>query len=251
MDVLPCVPKSYSLDDTAIELTNKEQGGVYTMRSSDPRAYQRWFEERMGESLLRAKREKVGIVYASVDKVPTFSVRTPLQMAVQIRKHHRDVMFEGRDDAPISMIVTTLAALSYNQIRGVYDTVEDVLGKMASHVKTEDGRYVILSPVDEDENYADKWNESPEKAVAFYDWLKQAKQELVLTPMSTSGIDKIGSGLKACMADGVVTRALSGYGKEVAVARKNENLYATASIGIVTSVARNAIPVQSHNFYGS
>ena len=251
MDVLPCIPESCQPDDTAIGLTNREQNGAYTMRSSDPKAYQKWFEEQMGESLLRAKRERVGVAYASVDKVPTFSVRTPLQMTVQILKHHRDVMFEGRDDAPISMIITTLAALSYDQTRGIYDTVEDVLGKMASHVKVEDGRFVIQSPVDEAENYADKWNESQGKAVAFFDWLDQVKQDLVYAPMSTSGIDEIGKGLKTCLADGVVTRALSSYGKEVCAARRKGDLYATASAGIATSVARSAIPVPSHSFYGS
>lgn len=160
-------------------------------------------------------------------------------------------MFEDRDDAPISMIITTLAVLSYDQTTGVYDTIEDVLGKMANHVRVEDDLFVIQSPVDEEENYADKWNESPGKALSFFDWLKQAKQDLVLNPMGTSGIDEIGKRLKGCLADGVVTRALGRYSKEVAAARRNGDLYATASTGIVASAVRNAMPVRNHSFYGS
>lgn len=86
MDVLPCTPDPSAASHTAITLTNREQGGGYATRSSDPRAYQEWFEKRMGDSLLHARQLAVGKVYASIDKVPTYAVSTPLQMVIRILK---------------------------------------------------------------------------------------------------------------------------------------------------------------------
>ena len=78
MDVLPCVPEVPDPGDAAIALTHKAGDGLYLRKSSNPRAYQEWFEGRMGESLIVAKRQELGVAYASVDKVPTFAVSTPL-----------------------------------------------------------------------------------------------------------------------------------------------------------------------------
>ena len=85
----------------------------------------------MGESLLEAKRKRLGAVFCSVDDVPTFAVRTPLQKSVQILKHHRNVMFEGLDDAPISIIISTLAAQAYDGEGGTYDAVIGILDRMS------------------------------------------------------------------------------------------------------------------------
>ena len=49
-------------------------------------------------------------LYAAVEDVPTYELKTPLQRAVQLLTRHRDVMFADNPDvAPISMILTNLA----------------------------------------------------------------------------------------------------------------------------------------------
>lgn len=52
----------------------------------------------------------------SVRAVPKYqSNKTPLQRAVQILKRHRDIMFAGDEDKPVSIIITTLAAKAYQE----------------------------------------------------------------------------------------------------------------------------------------
>ena len=172
-------------------------------------------------------------------------------MAVRIMKHHRDVMFEGREDAPISIIITTLAALSYDQTAGVFDTLADVLSKMDSHIDRSNGSYVIKSPVDERENYADKWNEDPRKARAFYEWLESARRDLVQAPLTLDGIDEIGKSLKGHLAERAVTSAITRLGEGLREARDGGRLYATAAAGITLSTTAGAVPVRSHTFYGA
>src|SRR5581483_3516093 len=65
--------------------------------------------------------------------VPRWRIRTPLQRAVQLLKRHRDVTFSDHlDDAPTSMIVTTLAGRAYG---GETDIAAALLG-LASGCQT-------------------------------------------------------------------------------------------------------------------
>ena len=251
MDVLPCAPDLTACSTTAITLTNREPNGAYTTRSSDPRAYQSWFERRMGDSLTRARRRVVGKGYASVDKVPTFVVSTPLQMAIRILKHHRDAMFEGRDDAPISIIITTLAALSYDQQAGVFDTVSGVLGSMSEHIRREGGLYIIENPVDSKENFADRWNTEPWKARAYFDWISAARHDLVDKPLGSAGIDVLSDGLKGPLSENVVSRAFSRFGDRMYAERQADALRYGTREGITLATSATTVAVPNHRFYGA
>ena len=52
-----------------------------------------------------------------------------LQRAVQIYKRHRDIFFEGKENAPISIIITTLAAHAFEKAvkERVYESEFDLL----------------------------------------------------------------------------------------------------------------------------
>lgn len=251
MDILPCTPDPAAPSETAITLTNREPNGSYTTRSSDPRAYQRWFEQRMGDSLTHARQRAVGKVYASVDKVPTFAVATPLQMAIRILKHHRDVMFEGRDDAPISIIITTLAALSYEQQAGVFDTVSDVLDSMESHIYIKGGLYIIANPVDPKENFADRWNTEPWKAEAFSNWVNAARNDLVDKPLTSYSVDVIADGLRGPLSKNVVNRALPRFGDRLYAERQSGMLRYGPKEGVTLAASATSTAIPSHRFYGA
>lgn len=114
-------------------------------------------------------------VCCSVDQVPTYVIRTPLQKAVQLLKRHRDVYFMDNDaDSPISIIITTLAAHAYSGEIDLYDALQHIR-KMPQYIEKRDNKYWIPNPTMTDENFADKWNESPSKAEAFQKWINQAQ----------------------------------------------------------------------------
>ena len=71
---------------------------------------------------LKAMLEKRAL--ASIDDVPTWERRTPLQRTIQILKRHRDVRFKDNCEfAPISMIITTLAAQAYQGEEDLYEAL--------------------------------------------------------------------------------------------------------------------------------
>lgn len=249
VDVLPCVD-DLRRGGTAVRLTHKDPvTGEYSDRYSNPRGYARWFEGRMGDSLIKAKRHYSGKVLCSVEDVPTFVVSTPLQKAVRILKHHRNLMFEGDDDAPISIIISTLSALAYGGEEGAYDAVARILNGMAAHIMGGPGRYWIPNPADEKENFAERWNEKPEKATAFFSWLDRAREDFCGL-VGIRGLDTIARSLESSCGKAITARTLNRYGECLREARGSSSLLASsAGLTYVTSTSARVVP--HHEFYGA
>lgn len=170
----------------AISITD-EKHPAYKITStewprSNPRGYLKWFRSRMQVAFDRRRQEiKLAEKRANVEEIPEYRVKTPLQSAIQILKRHRDMTYDGEpDNKPISIIITTLAALAYNQEGSIHQALFQILFTMDKHIQRDThGRAVILNPTDPLENFADKWREFPEREEAFYEWLQKARTDLV------------------------------------------------------------------------
>ena len=137
-------------------------------------------DSRMKDILLIEKRAFAAQNKTEIDKVPTYKMRTPLQKAIQLLKRHRDICFQNvSDDAPISIIITTLAAWAYNGEANVYEALCNILERMPQHIECRDGIYWVENPTMPEENFADKWNAAPNKRTAFMSWLGRARKELI------------------------------------------------------------------------
>lgn len=227
MDVVPALPngqrarnllESRGLDArwtaTAIAITDKESA-TYTAVTDDwprsnPKGYCEWFKSRMAAALERRKRMLAERVRASVEDIPDYKVRTPLQAAVMILKRHRDHTFEVRkEDRPISVIITTLAAHSYNGEETIGEALAVILAGMDKHILRHDNRYWIPNPTDPLENFADKWAEHPERATAFAEWLQKARTEFAAASRSTDKTfitETVGRGVGGSLADRAARR---------------------------------------------
>jgi hypothetical protein len=200
MDIVPCIPnaedqrillEARNLDtrfaDTAIAITDNENSDYYEITEdwprSNPRGYAEWFKSRMGDVFVRRREQilnemRAEGVTASVEDIPTYRVRTPLQSAIMILKRHRDSMFEDDPtDKPISIIISSLAAHAYQGEETIGFALLSILSRMEDAIEREGNKYVIRNPTDSLENFADKWEDHPERATAFFDWLQQARED--------------------------------------------------------------------------
>lgn len=195
MDVVPCVPnaerqrrllESYGHSSawfaTAVAITDNERWN-YTIVDEDwcrsnPKGYAEWFRQRMIVALNRRKRILAEAKKASVEDIPDYRVRTPLQASIMILKRHRDVRFAGKpEDRPISIILTTLAAHSYSGEESIAGALLSILTKMEQFIEFDGRKYIIRNPTDPLENFADKWETHPHRAEAFFSWLAQARAD--------------------------------------------------------------------------
>lgn len=201
MDILPAIPNAEGqrilleykgmdarFSESAISITDKDHlyYGMITddWPRSNPIGYCEWFKSQMAESFERIRKVlaeaeiKKGIITASVEDIPEYRVRTPLQQAIMILKRHRDDMFNDEPDIkPISIIITTLSAHAYDGEPDVGKALLGILERMENYIGYKDEQHVVLNPTDATENFADRWEEYPERRDAFFSWLKQARSD--------------------------------------------------------------------------
>jgi hypothetical protein len=210
MDVLPSIPASQTVMEKfahqgidarivreALEITDVTKPSYPIVhpdwQRSNPKGYALWFEQRMDISgaATRAKKSVFNrsmVKYASIDEVPTYRVKTPLQRSVQLLKRHRDQMF--RDDPcgkPISIIITTLAARAYGGEDDLAEALCGILERMDAYVLSSKPR--IENPVDPSEDFADRWDKKLEDN--FWRWLRQAREDFaqLSNPMTEGGLE--------------------------------------------------------------
>ena len=91
-------------------------------------------------------------------------------------KRHRDTMFKAKPKVkPISIVLSTLSAHSYQGEKSIGEALLSILKRMEKKIEHDGEKYIIRNPTDPLENFADKWNEFPERKVAFFNWLSQAR----------------------------------------------------------------------------
>ena len=197
MDILPAIPdiESFKLyleshgyppltwSDFAIAITDNTLPNYsrisFDWPRSNPKGYAAWFRSRM-EIEFNARRKLLAeSMEARVDDVPEYKVKTPLQRAIQILKRHRDIMFvNDQENKPISIIITTLAACAYNNESDLLETLKNLAAGMQGHIWSVNGVTWIPNPVNPLENFADKWQEYPQREQNFRRWLQQVQQDL-------------------------------------------------------------------------
>jgi hypothetical protein len=195
MDILPALPEHDAFKrklvtlgipwdnaQHAIAITDRRHPGYEQTQPdwprSNPRGYARWFEERMADvARQRGERLVQAGVYASVDDVPVFAWKTPLQRSIQILKRHRDVMFRNaRSLRPISMIITTLSAHAYEGEQDLLDALRRILDRLPHLVRDHVPR--VPNPVNPAEDFAEKWAEDQRLESSFWKWHAQARVDL-------------------------------------------------------------------------
>ena len=188
LDVLPAIPDEHgwlvtlgvpeAWAQNAICLTDRKTwNGDADWPRSNPKGYVAWFKDRMRVRLDEAKRALAMERRAEVETIEDFDVRTPLQRLIQVLKRHRDVRYNGDDDKPISIIITTLAAQAYDNEADLADAILNVVPRMRQSIEQRYGVWWVRNPVNPQENFADKWAETPRKAELFFKWIEAVEQE--------------------------------------------------------------------------
>lgn len=148
---------------------------------SNPEGYARWFESRMKLAKELLKSRVLQAKVRRIEDLPVFRWKTPLQMAIQILKRHRDVMFEtDTDRKPISIIITTLAAQAY----GGESELLAALGGIMANMQLNQTSPRVPNPVNPQEDFADRWKTPDGRRLGleenFEGWLLQVQKDVHL-----------------------------------------------------------------------
>ena len=192
LDVLPVIPDESVAN--GILLSDKD---MRLWLYSNPIGYSTWFYGRMNQQDLRERRAALAAaMQRNIEQVPEFLVRTPLQRVVQLLKRSRDEYFADRaDEAPPSILITTLAARAYRGQTDIVDALTDVVNELDGAVSRVDGEWSVANPAHPEENFADKWNTNPERRTAFCEW-RDATVAALARAAATTEFERAGSYLR-------------------------------------------------------
>ncbi|MFN1513695.1 cyclic GMP-AMP synthase DncV-like nucleotidyltransferase [Vibrio owensii] len=269
MDITPSMPENIKAPSYK---NNVRVADIKDANSpSHPHGYRSWFRSACSQDIRWSRKSSYKAqnqTYAgTVEELPGQSRKTVLQIVVQLLKRHRDMWKKDVNNvyaqyAPISIIITTLAGLAYEQCsrskkeyENPFDLMLDVLEAMPRYISQQhlsDGTltYTILNPALPTENFADKWHEKPMLAQAFKDWYHQATRDL-------SALLEFGYGI-----DHTITRTKSIFGNQAAKGletkladtltnRRAMKRATVSSVGLGLSNSATAKPVPKHDFYGN
>lgn len=231
-------------------------------KPTNPKSYKALFEGRA--ALIPGLRAQKAIAQdrADVEPFPVHRVaKGILRRTVQLLKRHRDVHFLHlvEDVAPISIIITTLAAKSYEYCVNnfPFDSELDVLiatTRLMPHFIDKpfiNGRriYVVANETTIGENFAERWNIEPARVTAFYEWHSKALAHLEALP-GLAGIDVISKDLEESLGSSVVRKVIDARTDGISQARIGKKLYVAPAIGLTISNAVNATSVRPNTFFG-
>lgn len=243
-------------DSLAIRITDNKQSNYYTdtiaenWMKSNPFGYGRWFFNTADVTTLR----KSMMLSEVLKPVPKYNKeKLPLQRVVQILKRHRDMMFNGDDDKPISIIITTLASKAYKKETSIIDALTNIITNMHSYIESRYdpklGKFIkwISNPVNPEENFADKWVEHPQREKNFYKWIDQVESD-IQTILHKRGLQYIAEAMKKPFGEQTVTKTFSTLGENKLNLRESGALKMAAGTGILSTVG--TVTTAAHNFHG-
>lgn len=248
MDLLPGKPDGRAATSTALLVPDKF---LQCWKETDPKGFAAWFLRKAVQSV-QARREAYGRILAGVEPAPKYVPvwdKTPLQIAVQILKRHRDESLNGNDDAPISIIITTLAGHAYRGQASIFATLLDLLQQMPKHIEYDsNGRPWVRNPMNSLENFADKWHSEPQKHAVFNEWIERATRDL--QALARAALRDAADPLSKLLGERHAGHAIRAYGDRMHRQRQSGLRVATAT-GLLGASGTQSAEVHRNTFFGA
>ena len=245
LDVLPAIP-DVDYAPTGILLTDVE---LREWQHSNPIGYATWFRNR-SEELQSLLAEAAAKRHVNVADVPEWEVRSTLQRVVQVLKWHSMLHFANEPDIrPPSILITTLAGQAYAGEHDLYTATRNALNGMTEFIEKRDGKWWVSNPAHEDENFADKWNDYPERRTAFFAWHRDIKALLdELLQLQGKGLHVVASRMYEGFGHDAVQRSVKRYQDHLRGHRES-GVLRMGTTGLITTTTKGT-RVRDHTFHG-
>lgn len=246
------VARWLSVTGTAVQIPDK---AAEQWVGSDPRSYIEWFKDRQKvtqqQTALNAFSNVVKGDVAPAPEQPEAKEKLPLQWVIQAMKRHRDLAFQGKEsaNAPISIIITTLAAKAYKGERDILDALKNITAGMLDQFDDGVGRSVVLNPVLQSENFADKWPLKPHRRRAFFEWHEAFVRD-VQTLLAADKIVAISSALEKLVGDTAKGAAFAKHANAIKSMQDAKTLGVATPFATLGSTLTGARAMPAHTNFG-
>lgn len=244
LDILPACP-DLSIGGSCLFVPDRK---LQTWRHSNPKGYADWFEARCELALqlliesrkLMAKAEPIPPQEAAEEKAI-------LKRVVQLLKRWRDLRYQWEPKlAPISMVLTTLAAQSYKGERSVTEAMTSVLNNIISLIDSSSPRVYVLNPANPKEDLSERWNDALQYR-AFVEGICELHKRWTEV-LVASGIQNVSNQLEQLFGEPVKT-AIRKQARTLQDLRQKSSLRVSQA-GLLTSAPAVGLPVRPNTFHG-
>ena len=256
MDITPSIPNPYC--GLGGELVPDKE--LREWKPTNPVGYRKLFEQRaMLQPALRLLKTERYAADAAIEPYPAPKrIKGVLRRIVQLCKRHRDIHFaDDTELAPLSIIITTLAARSYEQCaRNVVfddeiDLLISVLRGMPGFITFDGSTWTIPNETTHGENFAEKWNAKPALAGAFYAWHGKCVSDLERL-LELVGRDQIQKSLSDAFGSAAASQAMQPLTDRIGLDRAARRLVVSPGIGLTGAASSSAgTMVRPNTFFGA
>lgn len=247
MDILPACPSASAClyGEHCVVVPDCDADG---WKPSNPKGYALWYED--------AARRAVVVFRKSVEPVPeqqAYEELATLNRAVQLIKRHRDIFFEGapKGRAPISIVLTTLAAQNYRGHPSVTEAMSVILNGIVGMIPDlAAGRLKVPNPTNPAEDLSEKWDGDPEAYLAFVSWVRGFRDRWgELTRQR--GLPNVRAVLEKMFGERVAKEVVEDHLKSLDGPRQSGGLGVERGTGIIVPAASpSATVIPRNTFYG-
>ncbi len=243
MDILPAC-RDTAAGGTCLVVPDRE---ARCWKPSNPKGYASWFD------VCAATASDASGVMAKADPIPdqeAASEKSNLKLDVQLLKRWRDIRYRSNCNlAPISIVLTTLAAGFYRGENSLAATLGNSLGCISRAVRTNSPRLIVLNPSNPKEDLSERWDSNPEayrefvRGVTEFDAVWKELQ-------SARGIHTVSALLEKIFGERIAKSVVEKQAHEIEAARTNNTLGVKKASGIISSSGLGVVPLHRNTFYG-
>jgi hypothetical protein len=244
MDILPACPDAVN-GNSCLMVPDRES---HWWKPSNPNGYAEWFEQRC-ELVLAVMAERASI-FAKAEPIPAQEAtwqKATLKRAVQLLKRWRDVRYQKHPEvAPISMVLTTLAAQTYQGQLSVSEALTSILSGIVALIESSQPRVYVLNPANPLENLSERW-EDPAQYGAFVMGIREL-QHAWTNVLAYGGVHNASKLLESLFGE-PVKAATSKQARRLQTMREQSGLR-VAPRGIITAAPAIGVAMRTNTFHG-
>lgn len=245
MDILPACPDR-SAANGCLLIPDRESRA---WKASNPKGYAHWFEQRceLVIQVLMAERARIVSKAEPVPDQEATAEKATLKRVVQLFKRWRDLHYEENCEvAPISMVLTTLAAQNYEGQTSVSQAMSSILAKLVAMIDIAKPRIIVLNPANLKEDLSERWNDDA-KYKAFVLGIRELNRRWSHT-MVTAGMPNVCKELEHLFGEPVRT-AVAKQASRLSELRSRSALRVTPA-GIIAAAPAVGVAMRANTFHG-
>jgi hypothetical protein len=238
LDILPARPDPRGSQEWCVLVPDR---GLAGWKESNPLGYARWFSEQARRVTSRVRASTMPLpLNDEAHELP------PLNRAVQLLKRRRDMVFEGHDHAPRSIVLATLSGEHYGGEISLVETLDRGLTRIEELARRTQGILEVHNPTNHAENFSEAWDEvSYAKFLRFVRTFRVELAELT----TVTGLPALTDRLSTLFGAPIATKAVEAYTRSLETARSSGTLRFLTGGGL-TTVVGSGTGYPKNTFFG-